>query len=183
MGRGNVCVFGPYEGLFFVDNDDLTLYRKEDKDNPGEFDYRLRRDIDYSEFSEWEYCETYSWIEQEQFERRLVQSFTKRFPSFKPCGEREWINRDQRAIMESNLFYVCLEDNEWSIAVELIQKENSCYEPYSNDGLQKKHYRNYLNVLRDCLFEQFEELGIYSGAWTSGRIRREDLHIEDEKSA
>lgn len=39
-------------------------------------------------------------------------------------------------------------------------------------GLQARHFQSYRNGLRDALFEQFEELGVYGGAWTSGRIRR-----------
>lgn len=30
MGRCNVCVTGPYEGLFYIDNDDLRVYRRND---------------------------------------------------------------------------------------------------------------------------------------------------------
>ena len=30
MGRGNVCVTGSYEGLFYIDNDDLRVYRRND---------------------------------------------------------------------------------------------------------------------------------------------------------
>lgn len=28
MGRGNVCTTGPYEGVFYIDNDDLLVYRR-----------------------------------------------------------------------------------------------------------------------------------------------------------
>ena len=28
MGRGNVCVTGSYEGLFYIDNDDLRYTRR-----------------------------------------------------------------------------------------------------------------------------------------------------------
>ena len=28
MGRGNCCVFGSHEGLYFIDNDDFHVYRK-----------------------------------------------------------------------------------------------------------------------------------------------------------
>ena len=27
MGRGNVCVFGEYEGLYYIDNDHIHVYR------------------------------------------------------------------------------------------------------------------------------------------------------------
>lgn len=26
MGRGNVCVTGPYEGLYYIDNDHVHVY-------------------------------------------------------------------------------------------------------------------------------------------------------------
>ena len=29
-GKGNVCVSGPYEGLFYIDNDYTTVLRRED---------------------------------------------------------------------------------------------------------------------------------------------------------
>ena len=28
MGRGNVCVTGPYEGLYYIDYDDVDVYRR-----------------------------------------------------------------------------------------------------------------------------------------------------------
>lgn len=27
MGRGNVCTFGKYEGLYYIDNDHIHVYR------------------------------------------------------------------------------------------------------------------------------------------------------------
>ena len=32
MGRGNVCVAGPHEGLYYIDNDHFHVYRR---DEPG----------------------------------------------------------------------------------------------------------------------------------------------------
>lgn len=30
MGRGNVCVTGSCEGLYYIDNDDFHVYRRAD---------------------------------------------------------------------------------------------------------------------------------------------------------
>ena len=30
MGRGNVSVSGEFEGLYYIDNDDIHVYRRED---------------------------------------------------------------------------------------------------------------------------------------------------------
>ena len=35
--------------------------------------------------------------------------------------------------------------------------------------LGQTSYKTYLEGIKECLFNQFEELG-YGGAWTSGRI-------------
>lgn len=173
MGRGNVCVHNPYEGLYYIDNDYLHIYRKvgSDPDDPelcsmGELDYEKLTSGD------WEYDELESDIEWENTKIYLMARLTERFKSFRPCDE--WINREQRAILQSELFYVAVEDNQWSMAVELIQKDAFFY---STEGLQRRHYRSYLNAIRDILFELFPTLGVYGGAWTSGTIRREDYMV------
>jgi hypothetical protein len=77
--------------------------------------------------------------------------------------------------MENQLFEIKIEDNEWSYAVKLLQKEPG-YD-YDYTGLQKKHYKNYLNAIKEVLLELFPSIGCYGGAWTHGTIRREDIAI------
>ena len=54
MGRGNVCVTGSYEGLFYIDNDDLRVYRRNDP-HAKEEKTSLQRDLSYEDLSgdEW----------------------------------------------------------------------------------------------------------------------------------
>ena len=54
MGRGNVCVSGKYEGLYFIDNDDLHIYRplEGNDDEP-----KLLKYISLEELSLWEYSD------------------------------------------------------------------------------------------------------------------------------
>ena len=46
MGRGNVSVSGPYEGLYYIDNDHIHAYRRDDllSDEP---ETRLMGELDY----------------------------------------------------------------------------------------------------------------------------------------
>jgi len=144
MGRGNTRVFGDYEGVYYIDWDNFSSEYEDD-----------------------------FW--REEWENSLYQfisDFTQRFKSFSRCNE--WISRDDRAILENKLFYVAIADNEWSIAIKLIQKEQEYYYDGNIENLQAKHYKTYLDGIRDCLFNQFEELGTYAGPWTSGRIRRQE---------
>jgi hypothetical protein len=151
MGRGNVCVSGEYEGLYYVDWNNFSSEYEDEHGNIIQ-DYDLQRE-------EWE-----GSLEQ------FISDFTKRFKSFSRCDE--WISNSEKAVLENSLFYIAVEDNEWSIAIKLIQKEQGYHFSGNIENLQVKHYKNYLDGMRDCLFNQFEELGTYGGPWTSGRIRR-----------
>ena len=71
--------------------------------------------------------------------------------------------------MENSLFEIKIVDNEWSYAIELIQKENDYDDCLS--GLQKKHYQSYLDGMKDILLGMFPEIGCYCGnPWTHGTI-------------
>ena len=181
MGRGNVCVCGSCEGLFYIDNDDFNVYRREE---PGAEDAetRLLRDLSNAELvgDEWLYDEEGTGNEEDDVLECFMDSFTQMFPSFNRCAPNEWLkngaygSRSRMAILESKLFYVCLEDNEWSVAIELIQKE----EPWGlvwMENLQKRLYQRYLEGMKSCLLERLPCIGTYGGAWTSGRIKREEI--------
>ena len=144
MGRGNVCVHGKYEGLYYVDYDNFYYNVMDEEDN---------------ETDEREFDQHYMEESIEQFKRRM-----KQLTSFKDCDR--WRDRETHVVLESSLFEIAIVDNEWSYAVMLLQKDDV------STGLQKKHYKNYLARIKNVLFEQFNELGVYGGAWTSGRIQR-----------
>ena len=154
MGRGNVCVFGEYEGLYYIDNDHIHVYR--DSEDMSDYpETRLMGALDYGELIGGR------WL-------------------FEKASGDEWIraglygDRSRRVILESKLFYVCLEDNEWSLAVELIQKE----EPWGlswMENLQKRLYEKYLDGMKKALLNRLPSIGIRTGAWTSGTIKRDEV--------
>lgn len=133
-------------------------------------DYEGLYYVDYESFNNdvdlwWEY-----------YEKEIVQDFIERFESFAECNE--WVTRDRRAVAENSLYYLAIEDNEWSVAIELIQKDNN----YQNiEGFQKQHFKSYYEGLRDILFGYFDSLGIYCGAWTSGIIHKKDYFKEETR--
>ena len=176
MGKGNVCVAGPYEGLFFIDNDYTNVYRREDDCEVTS----LAADLSRNEMlgHEWILDDWGSAEELDDVLECFMDSFTHLYPSFVRAGHDQWIERNVRVILESNLFYLGVEDNEWSTAVKLIQKED----PYSDSmrGLQKQHYQRYLNGMKKALLERLPSIGTYTGPWTSGRITRNG---EKEKMA
>lgn len=162
MGRGNVCTFGKYEGLYYADRDYLDFYVPID----GEADKgKMLEEMEHNDFDNYEYDEFISQANYEDFISEFISLFRLKFKSFSATG------KDYGVIMENNLFEIEVEDNEWSYAVKLIQKEDY----YNNlEGLQKKHHGNYLEGIKTVLLEIFPSIGCYCGAWTSGRITRED---------
>ena len=167
MGRGNVCVQNDFEGLYYIDYDDLSVYNKRYEEDS----FVLGRELDYEQLTngDWLYNEFESNIKWQGDKEYIICRLQERFQSFARCNE--WVDRTCHAVLENQLFYIAFEDNEWSIAIELLEK----YGPYGDDyaGLKAKHYQTYLDGMKEILFELYEELGTYSGAWTSGTIRRE----------
>ena len=179
MGRGNVCVTGSCEGVYYIDNDHFHVYRRDDLlcEEP---DTRLMGDLSYDELTgnEWLYDEWGTGEEEDDILECFISSFTRMFPSFERPMKETWIKNglwgplSRRVILESNLFYIAVEDNEWSLAVELIQKED----PYDDHlgGLQGRHYLKYLEGMKRCLLERLPSIGTCKGAWMSGTITREE---------
>ena len=144
MGRGNVCVHGPYEGLYYVDYD---------------YFYYVDVDEDDNEIGEREFDQQYMEDSIDNFKYKMLKT-----DAFTECDR--WRHGEIHVILENELFEIAITDNDWSYAVMLLQKEDA------PEDLQKKHYKSYLRKIRDALFEQFSELGVYGGSWTSGTIYR-----------
>ena len=169
MGRGNVCTLGKYEGLYYIDNDHIHVYR-DSEDMGDEPETRLMGDLDYEELTgcRWLYDEEGSMNEEDDILECFMDEFTRMFPSFKRVEPERWLDRSRRAILESKLFYIAVEDNEGSLAVELIQKE----EPWGDvwmENLQKRLYEKYLEGVKKALLMRVPGIYPYGGAWTCGK--------------
>lgn len=177
MGRGNVCTLGKYEGLYYIDNDLIHVYRDSEDMGDGP-ETRLMGDLDYEELTgcRWLYDEEGSMNEEDDILECFMDEFSRMFPSFKRVEPERWLDRSRRAILESKLFFVSVEDNEWSLAVELIQKE----EPWGDvwmANLQKRLYEKYLEGMKKALLTRVPSIYSYGGAWTPGkRITREEAN-------
>ena len=113
MGISNCCVFGKYEGLYFIDYDDIHVFRHKDCDLDGSAEARFLRDLDYGELTggDWIFDDLATQFVQQEVLDSFTSDFLRMFPNFcKTCPDL-WISRSQKAILESPLFYLCLEDN------------------------------------------------------------------------
>ncbi len=181
MGRSNVCTYKPYEGLYYIDNADFFVYRNQDPDSGDDHYGLLQREMSNDELmsDDWIFDELATMDEWDDIVECFVDDFTRKFHSFWDAREPRgrWIKDNRlyenvQIVMESKLFYIGVEDNQWSMAVMLIQKKSIW--SYSLDGLQAGHFQRYLDGMRDCLFNRLDRLGTYAGAWTSGTIWKGD---------
>lgn len=169
MGRGNVCVTGKFEGLYYVDYDHLSMYSRY---VPEDDAYEVVTQGEYFELSqeeqnEWEYDRASSEDFLHDTLLYIKERFCERFKGFRPCDV--CVDRYRKAFLENDLFYIATEDNEWSVAFELLQKDDAWY---FAENLQKRHYMKYLEMLESVLLECFTEIGTYRGAWTHGTLKR-----------
>lgn len=174
MGRGNVRVTGPCEGLYYIDNDDFFVYRRINSTDKC-CEMRLLGELDYSQFisGEWLIDDDATNNERDDILNSFMTAFCRMFPSFKRVEGIEWANRERRIILKNRLFFICLEDNEWSLAIELIQREDPYGLPWM-ENFQKRLYQKYLEGMKKALLNKLSSIGTYAGPWTSGRIKREE---------
>lgn len=187
MGRGNVSVSGPYEGLYYIDNGSYHVYRRDDPLDE-EPETRLMGDLNYSELTsgKWYYDEVGTSEEWDDIEKSFINDFVRMFPSFARASPNEWLRNGRygdctrRAILESGLFYIAIEDNEWSMAVELVQKEGT-YDDHLL-GLQKRHWQRYMDGIKRCLLNRLPEIHFRCGPWMSGVIKRGEVNVDAENA-
>ena len=170
MGRGNCCTFGDYEGLWYIDRDLIDVYYNGETDES-----RVARDIELDEFTSFKYSDIESEYNFNDMLDVVRDRMMVKFPSFNVTDR--WVSDggsrcDRRAFLENDLFFIAVEDNQWSYAIELIQKG-----PENLAGLQKRFYQTYLNAIRDILLDYYGEVSYRRGAWTSGNIKKEDMAV------
>lgn len=92
MGRGNVSVSGPYEGLFYIDNDHIHVYRRDDplSDEPETMLMGSLSSADINTGA-WVYDEWGTMEEEGDVLECFMDSFGRMFPSFARVTEERWV--------------------------------------------------------------------------------------------
>ena len=88
----------------------------------------------------------------------------ERFASF--YKQDKWFHRDSHILLENDLFYVGIADNESTIAVFLSSKDNGIM-----DGLAARHFGAYEKGILDILLSFFGEVHVPTSSWTSQKIQ------------
>ena len=78
MGKANVHPTGEYEGVYYVDFENLLSYTKKD----DETERKTLKNISPWEMSDYEFDDVESQMNLENYRATLVEALKKRFPSF-----------------------------------------------------------------------------------------------------
>lgn len=107
MGRGNVCVTGEYEGLYYIDNDHFHVYRRDEPDSDDEFQSRLLGDLSYEELTsgEWHFDEWETSDEEDDILECFIESFTWMFRSFERPTKETWFTELDLAAAPDESFW------------------------------------------------------------------------------
>jgi hypothetical protein len=186
LGQGNICTHYECEGLYYLDRDLLDVYRRvircgdcgHIKDFDWETDAKTARElrqegIAYSFSGDDGACKydqldsQYNWMEMENYMRDY---FSRQFPSFRSVDK--WRDYSSgKVVLESTFFHVVVMDNGWSAAWCLLERAD-VDDDGSNRPLMRRHYRTYLEAIKNALISQWGEAIGYGGAWTHGRVYR-----------
>lgn len=189
MGRGNVCVHYECEGLYYLDKEFLDVYRKVHKCDCGHvsgFDLdaepmterNLREagiayDFDGSR-TDYAYDEEDSRQNWDDMIEIVRERFMKQFKSFSAVDK--WRKRGEvRVVLESGLFEIAVEDNEWSAAWCLLERED-IDDVGANRTFMRRHHKTYLEAIKQTLVDAWGEAIGYGGAWTHGATYRKEAH-------
>ena len=118
MGRGNVCVHGKYEGLYFIDRDYIDVYTALPLNEEDCCLIKTLGNLSCEDLRSgiWNFDEVASEEAVYQVLEGFMEAFQKRFPSFERFETETWMD-GRRLLLENGLFIIALEDNEWSLAM------------------------------------------------------------------
>lgn len=163
MGYANVAA-DYKDDLLYVPYDYLSIYTKNNQKI-----IKHGNEIASEEIEDYEYNKKLSQLEFDEFKERFCTDMQKKFKSLQPVDR--WKGRYQHIILENSLFEIALQDNQWSIAVELLNRDDY---PYSKN-FQTSKFPAFFKGMRDILFTYFDKLYIRTGAYTSKAITKESI--------
>lgn len=133
-----------------------------EKDNPE--NTIMQADIPTENQNKYEFDYDQSQTYWQDFLSYLKEEIRKRHPEFEECDEHF---NEKHFVLESPLFGIATEDNEWSAAIELLSKTNV------NRQSQIEPFKQLYEELKDILLDWVPEIYIRTGPWTSYTVKRQ----------
>ena len=155
MSKGNINV-SLNDGLYYISYESVNVYKS--KQNPQ--DLKTINQIAPQDRAQFDLDLPLSQANYDAWLESFRKAMHKRYPSYRIIDK--YLKRDQRIVLENNMFRVIIEDNEWSFAVELISIPKCQYKAF-----QKHLFPQFFKGMREILFTITETIYIRNGSWSA----------------
>ena len=107
----------------------------------------------------------------DSFKKQFVKKMQDKFKSLKP---HDITTKGKHQLLMNDMFIIAFEDNDWSVAVELLENPKS-----KNPNLRPNLFPNFQKGMRDILLDLVGEIHIRTGSWSTQKMTKADAAAKD----
>lgn len=162
----NVSVNPDREALFYVDYSHMDVYVNDSNDVKTNNDPAIAQNPDVYRFDD-----TLTQARFDSFKKQFVKKMQDKFKSLKP---HDITTKGKHQLLMNDMFIIAFEDNDWSVAVELLENPKS-----KNPNLRPNLFPNFQKGMRDILLDLVGEIHIRTGSWSTQKMTKADAAAKD----
>ena len=164
----NVSVNPDREALFYVDYSHMDVYVNINDSNyvKTNNDPAIAQNPDVYRFDD-----TLTQARFDSFKKQFVKKMQDKFKSLKP---HDITTKGKHQLLMNDMFIIAFEDNDWSVAVELLENPKS-----KNPNLRPNLFPNFQKRMRDILLDLVGEIHIRTGSWSTQKMTKADAAAKD----
>ncbi len=164
----NVSVNPDREALFYVDYSCMDVYVNVNDAN----DVKTNNDPAIAQNPDtYQFDDTLTQARFDSFKKQFVKKMQDKFKSLKP---HDLTLKGKHQLLMNDMFIIAFEDNDWSVAVELLENPKS-----KNPNLRPNLFPNFKKGMRDILLDLVDEIHVRTGSWSTQRVTKADAAAED----
>lgn len=164
----NVSVNPDREAVFYVDYSKMDVYVNVNDAN----DVKTNNDPAIAQNpNTYQFDETLTQARFDSFKKQFIKKMQDKFKSLKP---QDLTAKGKHQLLMNDMFIVAFEDNDWSVAVELLENPMS-----KNPNLRPNLFPNFKKGMRDVLLDIVDEIHVRTGSWSTQRMTKADAAAAD----
>lgn len=164
----NVSVNPDREALFYVDYSHMDVYVNINDSN----DVKTNNDPAIAQNPDvYKFDDTLTQARFDSFKKQFVKKMQDKFKSLKP---HDITTKGKHQLLMNDMFIIAFEDNDWSVAVELLENPKS-----KNPNLRPNLFPNFQKGMRDILLDLVGEIHIRTGSWSTQKMTKADAAAKD----
>lgn len=164
----NVSVNPDKEALFYVDYSCMDVYVNVNNSN----DVKTNNDPVIAQNPDtYQFDETLTQARFDSFKKQFIKKMQDKFTSLKSYDATV---KGKHQLLINDEFIIAFEDNDWSVAVELLENPKS-----KNPDLRTNLFPNFKKGMRDILLDLVDEIHVRTGSWSTQTMTKADAAAED----